>query len=110
MLNSLSQSLLLAVTLAICFSSAEATHHERMSVHRRSPEDFTEHYLDTMPAVNDTMLAEVGNDMLDENAEGHMWKRAMGPAWTGKSVLRTNKLKSGVSAMQLTVTGLDSVL
>jgi len=72
--------------------------------------DLDDPYLDTMPAVNETMLREVGNDMMDENAEGHLWKRAMGPAWTGKSILKTNKLKSQVSAMQLTVTGLNSVL
>jgi len=81
-----------------------------MALHKRQSTDLNEFYLDTMPAVNDTTLELVGNDMQDENAEGYLWKRAMGPAWTGKSVLKTNKLKSSVSAMQLTVTGLNSVL
>jgi len=115
-----SRSLLLAITLAICLSKpTEANTHERMALHKRDAgNDMTDFYLDTMPATNDTLLELVGNDAMDENyyasdvepEEGHLWKRAMGPAWTGKSVLKTNKLKSQVSAMQITVTGLNSVL
>jgi hypothetical protein len=30
-----------------------------------------------------------------------LWKRAMGPAWTSKPVLKTSKFTTGVAAMQL---------
>ena len=106
-----SQSLLFTLTLAIAcaVSPIQAGYHDRMVVHRRQV-DMEDNYLDTEPAMNATMMTLVGNDLQDENAEGHLWKRAMGPAWTGASTLKTSKLRTQVSAMQLTVTGLDSVL
>ena len=104
-------SLLLTVTLAIAcaVTPIQAGYHDRMVVHRRQV-DMEEYYLDTEAPLNATMMTLVGQDMQDENAQGHLWKRAMGPAWTGASTLKTSKLRSQVSAMQLTVTGLDSVL
>ena len=72
-----------------------------------------------MPAVNETLLELVNNDYMDENAD-HIWKRdlvkrALGPvsapAW-GKTSPKLERLalRTGVSAMQMTVTGANSVL
>lgn len=56
-------------------------------------------------------------DGLDENfvepyelRKRDIWKRAMGPTWKSAPTLSNSKVKAGVGAMQITITGPDSVL
>lgn len=99
--------------LSLVTSSAEASQYK----HLRRQQHASNNRRDTSTSgwtLNngtsfDASLADEATG-LQEEEELHLWKRSMGPSWKSKPTLRQNKVSAGVSAMQLTVVGRNTIL